>query len=119
MRVVRTDRTSGLRGVVSRLVAGLSVLATLAAPAGAVANDGPAARRASTICARDRLVLIGHADGFETDYWPSSDARVVSHHDAFLDRMINGSGRVRSRSWSNINGLRNVSAAPVARFVEV
>src|SRR3954453_8382723 len=27
------------------------------------------------------------ADGFETDYWPTLDGRLVSHHDATLNRM--------------------------------
>lgn len=94
-------------------------------------------------CPRDRIILIAHrglgpgtrtldsrrysedtvlafrkamgvgADGFETDYWPSMDGRIVSHHDHTLERMTNGTGRIGASTWRYISRLRNVSGAPV------
>lgn len=97
-------------------------------------------------CARDRVVVIGHrgtgpgtrrlygaarsedtvpafkaamragADGFETDFWPTADNTVVSHHDATLARMTNGTGEIRRRTYRYVRGVRNVSGAPVPTF---
>ena len=53
------------------------------------------------------------ADGFETDYWTTHDARIVSHHDATLDRMTDGSGSIGGRTWTYVRGVRNSSGAPV------
>jgi glycerophosphoryl diester phosphodiesterase len=60
------------------------------------------------------------ADGFETDYWPTSDGRLVSHHDRTLDRMTNGTGPIADRSWAYLRRLRNTSGAtvPTLRSVE-
>ncbi|RYP86277.1 hypothetical protein EKO23_10005 [Nocardioides guangzhouensis] len=100
----------------------------------------------STGCARDRVIVIGHrgigpgtrtlygaarsedtvpafraamragADGFETDFWPTTDHTVVSHHDATLARMTNGTGEIRRRTSGYVHGVRNVSGAPVPTF---
>ena len=97
-------------------------------------------------CARDRVVVIGHrgtgpgtrrlygaarsedtvpafkaamragADGFETDFWPTADNTVVSHHDPTLARMTNGTGEIRRRTYRYVQGVRNVSGAPVPTF---
>jgi glycerophosphoryl diester phosphodiesterase len=97
-------------------------------------------------CVRDRVVVIGHrgigpgtrslygtarsedtvpafkaamragADGFETDFWPTADSAVVSHHDATLARMTNGTGEIRRRSSGYVAAVRNVSGAPVPTF---
>jgi glycerophosphoryl diester phosphodiesterase len=101
-------------------------------------------------CARSRVTLIAHrgtgtgtrridgraysedtipafveamgegADGFETDYWPTSDGRLVSHHDRTLDRMTDGPGRIVQRPWSYVRTVRNTSGAavPTLRSVE-
>ena len=107
----------------------------------AVAGSAP-----SVGCARDRVIVIGHrgvgpgtrtlygtarsedtvpafkaamragADGFETDFWPTADHSVVSHHDATLARMTNGTGEIRRRTSGYVQGVRNASGAPVPTF---
>jgi glycerophosphoryl diester phosphodiesterase len=59
------------------------------------------------------------ADGFETDFWPTSDNQVVSHHDPTLDRMTNGTGTIRGRTTDYVAHLHNDSGAPVPTFREV
>ena len=100
-------------------------------------------------CERDRVVVIGHrgigpgtrtlfgaarsedtigafaaamragADGFETDFWPTADDQVVSHHDATLTRMTDGTGGISSLTAADVERLRNQSRAPVPTFREV
>jgi glycerophosphoryl diester phosphodiesterase len=100
-------------------------------------------------CDRDHVVVIGHrgtgpgtrtlygqarsedtigafaaamhagADGFETDFWPTADDEVVSHHDPTLDRMTDGTGAIRSRTADYLEQVRNDSHAQVPTFREV
>ena len=72
-----------------------------------------------TVAAFSKAMRSG-VEGFETDYWPTSDGRLVSHHDPTLDRMTDGSGRIRERSWSYVRLVRNGSGAgvPTLRGVE-
>jgi glycerophosphoryl diester phosphodiesterase len=66
------------------------------------------------------VAMRSGVEGFETDYWPTTDGRLVSHHDATLDRMTNGSGRIRAHSWRYVHQVRNTSGAgvPTMRGVE-
>ena len=98
---------------------------------------------AAVSCARARIALIAHkrtgpgtrriaghrysedtipafvkamhsgADGFETDYWPTQDGPIISHHDPTLNRMTNGTGAIFRRSWRYVGRVRNVSGAAV------
>jgi len=100
-------------------------------------------------CPRARVVLIGHrgtgpgtrlldarpftedtlpafkkamalgADGFETDYWLTLDAHVVSNHDATLDRTTDGSGPIAGRRWQYVRTLRTSSGAGVPTLSRV
>lgn len=100
-------------------------------------------------CPRDRIILIGHrgtgpgtrtfggrrysentvpafvqaldwgVDGFETDYRPTKDGRVVSHHDRTLTRMTDGSGAVSARPWGYVSRLRTPSGAGVPPFLDI
>jgi glycerophosphoryl diester phosphodiesterase len=100
----------------------------------------------TSTCARDGIVVIGHrgtgpgtrtlngtaysedtigafraalhagADGFETDFWTTADNEVVSHHDARLTRMTDGTGTIRSRTADEVDGVRNESHARVPTF---
>jgi len=104
---------------------------------------------AAPTCSRDGAVVIGHrgtgpgtrtlygkarsedtvgafkaamragADGFETDFWPTADGEVVSHHDPTLTRMTDGTGTIRSQSADEVADLRNDSHARVPTFREV
>ena len=108
-------------------------------------SSAPAART----CDRDRVVVMGHrgtgpgtrtlygdprsedtidafaaamragADGFETDFWPTSDNEVVSHHDPTVDRMTDGTGAIRSRTAAYVAHVHNPSHAPVPTFGQV
>jgi glycerophosphoryl diester phosphodiesterase len=104
---------------------------------------------ADPACVRDRVVVIGHrgigpgtrtvhgtaysedtiaafkaamrlgADGFETDFWPTADRDVVSHHDPTLTRMTDGSGPIWSLTADEVSHLRNDSDARVPTFSEI
>jgi glycerophosphoryl diester phosphodiesterase len=66
-----------------------------------------------------RAALRAGADGFETDFWPTADDEVLSHHDATLTRMTDGAGAIRSLGSADVAALRNDSDAPVPTFREV
>ena len=100
-------------------------------------------------CQRDRVVVVGHrgigpgtrtlygearsedtigafaaamragADGFETDFWPTADDEVVSHHDPTLERMTDGAGAIPSRTAEFVEHVNNESGAPLPTFREV
>jgi glycerophosphoryl diester phosphodiesterase len=73
----------------------------------------------NTISAFGKAMRSG-VEGFETDYWPTSDGRLVSHHDPTLDRMTDGSGRIREHGWRYVRLVHNGSGAgvPTLRGVE-
>lgn len=107
------------------------------------------ADRARLVCPRDRVIVIAHrgtgdgtrtidgnaysentipafvkaldegADGFEADYWPTSDGRIATHHDDTLDRMTVGTGPVAQHTWSQVSALPNLSGAAVPSFEAV
>jgi len=125
-----------------------TLAALAAAPAPAPAASLVAQPATAPTCARDRVMLIGHrgmgpdtrtwhgttysedtveafraavrvgADGFETDFWPTADGEVVSHHDGTLDRMTAETGTIGSRTAAEVAGLRNDSQAHVPTFRE-
>jgi glycerophosphoryl diester phosphodiesterase len=104
---------------------------------------------AAATCDRDRVVVIGHrgigpgtrtlrgtaysedaigsfraalragADGFETDFWPTADQEVVSHHDPTLTRMTDGAGTIWTRTADEVERLRNDSQERVPTFSEI
>jgi glycerophosphoryl diester phosphodiesterase len=130
--------TTGAAPPASSLSAAPSASTSAAPPVARVA--------AGYTCARDRVIVIGHrgtgpgirrlygtarsedtvpafraamragADGFETDFWPTANNTVVSHHDATLARMTNGTGEIRRRTSRYVRGVRNISGAPVPTF---
>ncbi len=65
-----------------------------------------------TVAAFRAALQLG-VDGFETDYWPTSDGQLVSHHDPTLDRMTDSSGRIPGSTWRQIRRVRNSSGAPI------
>lgn len=121
---------------------------TLAAPASAPAPTIVERLATDPTCVRDGVVVIGHrgtgpgtrtvhgtaysedtlpafraaisagADGFETDFWPTADGEVLSHHDATLTRMTDGTGTIRSATAEQVASLRNDSDAHVPTFRE-
>ena len=107
------------------------------------------AHAAAAVCDRDSVVVIGHrgtgpgtrtvhgrpysedtieafdvavrsgADGFETDFWPTVDGEVVSHHDATATRMTDGTGPIWSHTLDEVRELRHASGARVPTFREI
>jgi glycerophosphoryl diester phosphodiesterase len=77
-----------------------------------------AARSEDTIGAFTAAMRAG-ADGFETDFWPTVDGQVVSHHDATLTRMTDGTGAISSWTAADVERLRNQNHARVPTFREI
>jgi len=71
-----------------------------------------------TLPAFEQAMRLG-ADGFETDYWPTADARLVSNHDATLDRTTNGTGTIASRRWAYLRRLTTLSGAGLATVATI
>jgi glycerophosphoryl diester phosphodiesterase len=65
-----------------------------------------------------RAAVRAGADGFETDFWPTADGEVVSHHDATLTRMTDGAGPVQARTAAEVAALRTDSRSRVPTFRE-
>ena len=63
--------------------------------------------------------MTSGADGFETDYWPTRDQRLVSNHDGSLDPATNGSGNIRDRRWAYVRSLRTRSGDPLPSLTSV
>jgi glycerophosphoryl diester phosphodiesterase len=124
-----------------------TVAAPASSPAPTPAPSARAVR--APTCELDRIVVIGHrgigpgtrtlygeahsedtigafraalragADGFETDFWPTADGEVVSHHDATLTRMTDGTGTIWSQTADRLEGLRHESHAGLPTFREI
>jgi glycerophosphoryl diester phosphodiesterase len=112
-----------LKSLIGLLVTAVVIgLGLLTAPAMA---DAPASKCVivhrglgpeNTISAFKRAMNHG-ACGIETDVRSTSDHVKVLNHDATLNRTTNGSGRVSSRSWHYVSGLRvEHSRARVATY---
>jgi glycerophosphoryl diester phosphodiesterase len=125
-----------------------AVTAATVVPA-ASATGVTVADRPRLVCPRDRVVLTAHrgtgdgtrtidgtsysedtipafvkaleagADGFESDYWPTVDGRIATHHDDTLDRMTDGAGPIALHTWAHVRTLRHASGAPVPSFEAV
>lgn len=126
-----------------------AVTAATVLPAASAAVAVTVADRPRFGCARDRVVLTAHrgtgdgtrtlhgqtfsedtipafvkaldvgADGFEADYWPTSDGRIATHHDDTLDRMTGGEGPLAQHSWAHVRTQRHASGATVPSFEAV
>src|SRR5689334_22113919 len=71
-----------------------------------------------TLPAFEKAMVTG-ADGFETDYWPTGDQRIVSLHDATLARTTNGTGAVWTLRWSYIHRVVTPSGAGIPTVATV
>ena len=67
-----------------------------------------------------KMAMSLGADGFETDYWPTRDRRIVSHHDADLARTTDGSGPIARLTWKYLRTVSTPSGAglPTLHAVE-
>lgn len=66
-----------------------------------------------------RAALAAGADAVELDYWPTSDGRIVVHHDPTLDRMTDGHDRIDAHTWSEVAQLRHPSGAGIPSLEQV
>lgn len=66
-----------------------------------------------------RWALEHGADGFETDFQPTSDGVLVSLHDGTFDRTTTGTGRVDARTSGYVRGIRADSGARIPTFEAV
>jgi len=55
----------------------------------------------------------------ETDVHASADGRLVAFHDATLDRMTDGAGRIADLPWEEIRHARVAGSEPVPLFEEL
>jgi glycerophosphoryl diester phosphodiesterase len=72
----------------------------------------------NTMAAFDRAVRMGYRY-LETDVHVSADGVVVAFHDDTLDRVTDGSGLIRSRTWSELSRLRVGGREPIPRLAEL
>ncbi|MER5889877.1 glycerophosphodiester phosphodiesterase [Streptomyces sp. NPDC001941] len=56
---------------------------------------------------------------FETDVHTTADGRLVAFHDATLDRVTDGSGRISALPWSALRGVRVAGREPLPLFEEL
>jgi glycerophosphoryl diester phosphodiesterase len=71
-----------------------------------------------TVPAFQKAMTSG-ADGFETDYWPTSDRRLVSNHDGSLDASTNGTGNIRDHDWGYVRTLTTRSGDPIPTMATI
>ncbi|MFD0270236.1 glycerophosphodiester phosphodiesterase [Streptomyces sp. NPDC127106] len=56
---------------------------------------------------------------FETDVHATADGKLVAFHDATLDRVTDGSGRISERSWKDLRQVRVGGSEPLPLFEEL
>jgi glycerophosphoryl diester phosphodiesterase len=72
----------------------------------------------NTMAAFDRAVRLGYRY-LETDVHATADGILVAFHDEVLDRVTDGRGPVRSRTWSELRRVRVGGREPIPRFTEL
>ncbi|MEU2395702.1 glycerophosphodiester phosphodiesterase family protein [Streptomyces sp. NPDC007369] len=56
---------------------------------------------------------------FETDVHATADGKLVAFHDATLDRVTDGSGRIADRYWKDLRQVRVGGSEPLPLFEEL
>ncbi|MFD7298685.1 glycerophosphodiester phosphodiesterase [Streptomyces sp. NPDC059897] len=72
----------------------------------------------NTVAAFRRAVDLGYRY-IETDVHATSDGRLVAFHDATLDRVTDGGGRIAGLPWSTVRHARVAGTEPVPLFEEL
>ncbi|GAA1988357.1 glycerophosphodiester phosphodiesterase [Terrabacter lapilli] len=72
----------------------------------------------NTMTAFGNAVAMGYTH-LETDVHVTRDGRLVAFHDTVLDRVTDGSGRIRDLPWSEVSGARIGAAEHVPLVTEV
>ncbi|MFF8596358.1 glycerophosphodiester phosphodiesterase [Streptomyces sp. NPDC015220] len=78
------------------------------------AGDGPE----NTVAQFRRAVGLGYRY-IETDVHATADGRLVAFHDATLDRVTDGSGRIADLPWARVRQARVAGREPVPLFEEL
>jgi glycerophosphoryl diester phosphodiesterase len=78
-------------------------------------QDAP---RENTRYAFRRAVELGYRY-LETDVHATADGELVAFHDAVLDRVTDGTGRIAEHSWRDLSGLRIGGVDPIPRFADL
>jgi glycerophosphoryl diester phosphodiesterase len=85
----------------------------------AFAHRGGAADGLENTLAQFRRAVDAGYRYLETDVHASADGRLVAFHDATLDRVTDGAGRIADLPWQDIRQARVAGAEPVSLFEEL
>ncbi|MEV6385579.1 glycerophosphodiester phosphodiesterase [Streptomyces sp. NPDC051773] len=85
----------------------------------AFAHRGGAADGLENTMAQFRRAVESGYRYIETDVHASHDGRLVAFHDATLDRMTDGAGRIADLMWKEISHARVAGVEPVPLFEEL
>ena len=85
----------------------------------AFAHRGGAADGLENTVAQFRRAVESGYRYIETDVHASRDGRLVAFHDATLDRMTDGAGRIADLLWKEISHARVAGVEPVPLFEEL
>lgn len=83
------------------------------------AHRGGAADGLENTAAAFRRAAAAGYRYFETDVHASADGKLVAFHDATLDRVTDGRGRIREQPWSRIREVRAGGTEPLALFEDL
>lgn len=72
----------------------------------------------NTVAQFRRAVGLGYRY-IETDVHATADGRLVAFHDATLDRLTDGAGRIADLPWEDVRHARVVGREPVPLFAEL
>ncbi|WP_394435625.1 glycerophosphodiester phosphodiesterase [Streptomyces sp. SGAir0957] len=72
----------------------------------------------NTVAAFRRAVGLGYRY-IETDVHATADGQLVAFHDATLDRVTDGSGRIADLPWDDVRHARVAGSEPVPLFAEL
>ncbi|MFD9427821.1 MULTISPECIES: glycerophosphodiester phosphodiesterase family protein [unclassified Streptomyces] len=83
------------------------------------AHRGGAADGVENTAAAFRRAAAAGYRYFETDVHTTADGRLVAFHDATLDRVTDGRGRISELPWSQVRRARVAGSEPLALFEEL
>ncbi|MFE9094455.1 glycerophosphodiester phosphodiesterase [Streptomyces sp. NPDC007264] len=85
----------------------------------AFAHRGGAADGLENTAAQFRRAVAAGYRYIETDVHATADGRLVAFHDATLDRVTDGAGRIADLPWTDVRHARVAGSEPVPLFEEL
>ena len=85
----------------------------------AFAHRGGAAQGLENTAAQFRRAVAAGYRYIETDVHATADGKLVAFHDATLDRVTDGTGRIADLPWEEVRHARVAGSEPVPLFEEV